>query len=65
VEIGIRYSDDRPGTMTIGQLGNGELLYRIVTPRSGIPHSVAEGYERPVACSQQNHRRTANLADAV
>ena len=42
VEIAIRYSDDRPCTVTVARPG-GELLYGIVTPRSGIPQSVAEG----------------------
>lgn len=43
VEIAIRYSDDRPCTVTIAKPDGGELLYRIVTPRAGIPQSVAEG----------------------
>lgn len=42
VEIAIRYSDDRPCTVTVAKPG-GDELYRIVTPRAGIPQSVAEG----------------------
>jgi len=43
VEIATRYSDDRPRMVTVARPGSGELVYRIVTPRSGIPQSVAEG----------------------
>ena len=43
VEITIRYSDDRPCMVTVTKPGSGELLYRIVAPRAGIPQSVAEG----------------------
>ena len=42
VEIAIRYSDDWLCTVTVATPG-GEVLYRIVTPRAGIPQSVAEG----------------------
>jgi hypothetical protein len=44
VDISIRYTDDQPCVVTIMR-PNGELLYRIVTPRSGIPQSVAEGLQ--------------------
>ncbi len=43
VEIAIRYSDDRACMVTITKPGSGELLYQIVTPRDGIPQSVADG----------------------
>lgn len=45
VEIAIPYSDDRPCMVTVARPGTGEPLYRIVTPRSGIPQSVAEGLQ--------------------
>ena len=43
VEIRIRYSDDRPCTLTVARPDNGEVIYRVVTPRTGIPQSFAEG----------------------
>jgi hypothetical protein len=43
VEIGIRYSDDRPCRVTIARPDTGEILFMIVTPVSGIPQSIAEG----------------------
>jgi len=43
VEIAIRYSEDRPCTVTVAKPDGGELLYRIVTPAAGIPPSVVEG----------------------
>ena len=45
VEIAIRYSDDRACMVTIAKPGSGELLYQIITPRAGIPRSVAAGLE--------------------
>ena len=44
VEIVIRYSDDRSCTVTVAT-PSGEVLYRIVTSRAGIPQSVAEGLQ--------------------
>jgi hypothetical protein len=43
VEIAIRYSDDRPCTMTIARASSGKVLYKIVTSRDGIPQNFAEG----------------------
>ena len=45
VEIAIRYSDDRACMVTIRKPGSGELLYQIVTPHAGIPHSIATGLD--------------------
>ena len=45
VEITITYSDDRACVVTIAPPGGGAILYRIVTPRHGIPQSVAEGLQ--------------------
>ena len=43
VDIIITYSDDRACVVTIALPSGGAILYRIVTPREGIPQSVAEG----------------------
>lgn len=43
VEIAIRYSDDWPCTVTMTKPGSGVALHQIVTPRVGVPQSVAEG----------------------
>jgi hypothetical protein len=43
VEITIRYSDERPCTVTVARPDSGDILYRVVTPVGGIPQSVAEG----------------------
>ncbi len=43
VEIAIRYSDDRACVVTVAKPNDGEVLYRIVTPRLGIPQAVAGG----------------------
>ncbi len=62
VEIAIRYSDDRPCTVTIAKPGGGELPYRIVTPRAGIPQSAAEQGNRVSWPEQASH--TAGKKDS-
>ena len=52
VEIAIRYSDDRPCTVTIARPASGELLYRIITPATPSLKVSLKGYARPAACSQ-------------
>ncbi len=45
VEIAVRYSNDLACVVTITKPGSGELLHQIVTPRAGIPQSIAMGLD--------------------
>jgi hypothetical protein len=71
VEITIRYSDERPCTVAIARPDSGDLLYRIVTPVSGILQIVAQAlgearrsYEiEPRAGSEPQLRRGCNKSN--